>query len=78
MGSVETETSLDSEHELIDNTECDKMTSWSVISLVSLLTLLDLLDLSLGGCMFQEPFYFTSAPKINAILDRRGRPIADK
>ena len=59
-------------------TECDKMTSWSVSCLVSLLTLLDLLDLSLGGCMFQEPFYFTSAPKINAILDRRGRPIADK
>ena len=30
-----------------------------------------------GACNFQEPFYFTSAPKINAILDRRGRPLAD-
>ena len=37
-----------------------------------------LVPLSLGGCMFQEPFYFTSAPKINAILDSRGRPVADK
>lgn len=37
-----------------------------------------LVPLCLGGCMFQEPFYFTSAPKINAILDSRGRPVADK
>jgi len=31
-----------------------------------------------SACNFQEPFYFTSKPQINAILDRRGRPIADK
>ena len=31
-----------------------------------------------GGCMFQEPFFFTAPPEINAVLDRRGRPIADK
>ena len=37
-----------------------------------------LVPLGLAGCMFQEPFYFTSAPKINAILDSRGRPVADK
>ena len=35
------------------------------------------LDKCDGACNFQEPFYFTSAPKINAILDRRGRPLAD-
>ena len=45
---------------------------------VALVTLVTLVRPGLGGCMFQEPFYFTSAPKINAILDRRGRPLADK